>query len=201
VHRVIKKAGFLFGFVVSPESNADSQSWMADCKKGALMEIKKVRQDIVVMAFIMIVSALFYTYFIPSQIRLSSAWSGNTSFSSRTFPYVLAAGMFIVSSIGFLKALISYIKLKKTAETVKTNAQEKTGQKILEKAMPFIIYALIIVYIILFNKIGFILSTLIMTPLMMFLLRCRNWRYYLYVYAFEAVVYVIFIAVFKIPLP
>jgi putative tricarboxylic transport membrane protein len=169
--------------------------------KGAPMDIKKAKQDIVVMAVIMIVSALFYFSFIPGQIPMSAAWSGRTSFSSRTFPYVLAVGMFIASGVGFAKAFISYVKLKKAALAEITSTQKKTGRITLEKAIPFIIYALILVYIVLLSKIGFILSTIIMPPLMMLMLGCMKWRYYIYVYAFAAVVYVIFTVLFKIPLP
>lgn len=167
------------------------------------MEIKKTKQDIVTMTILMVVCALFYFIFIPNQIRLSSAWSGNISFTSRTFPYALSVALFIVSGIGLVNAIVSFLKLKKTVKS-----EEKTGEKrqtdmkaFLKIAMPFIVYTLILAYSILFDKIGFIYSTLIVPPILIFVLGCRKWQLYLATYGFAAVVYVVFKIILSIPIP
>lgn len=167
------------------------------------MDIKKTKQDIVTMIILMIVSALFYFIFIPGQIRLSSVWSGSIPFSSRSFPYILSVGLFIVAGVGLANAIVSLIKLKKIMKLEeKTIENRRTDKKaIIKLVMPFIVYALILIYAILFKQIGYIYSTLIIPPILIFILGSKKWQFYLFTYIFAAVVYVVFKLILNIPIP
>jgi hypothetical protein len=165
------------------------------------MEVKKVKYDIIVMMILMIVCVLFYFIFIPGQIRLSGAWNGNTSFSSRTFPYISVITIFIVSSISLIKSIVT-IKKHKSEISLEAKAKYTFNKKtIYHFFMPFIVYLIILAYGILFMKIGYIFATLIVPPILLFVLGCKRWQIYSYVYGFAAIMYLIFKIVLKVPMP
>lgn len=166
------------------------------------MEIRKLKLDIVVMAILMILSLFFYFLFIPNQIRLSAMFTGNTSFSSRTFPNIVAIAVFIVASIGLIKAVIGLAEHRRAVPPEVTLPKNRPGSNkaIIRQMIPFIVYALIVVYCILFEVIGYIYATLIIPPLLMFVIGCRKRRYYLYMYAFGALLYLVFKVGLRIPM-
>ena len=57
---------------------------------------------------------------------------------------------------------------------------------------PYFIFLLILVYGILFDKIGFAVSTALMASALLLVLRCKNWKYYVVVLVFTVAIYVIF---------
>ena len=66
--------------------------------------------------------------------------------------------------------------------------------------IPFIIFALILVYAVLFIQIGFIPATVIVPPVILFAVGCRKWSYYGIYYAFAAVMYLLFRCVLLVPI-
>ena len=51
------------------------------------------------------------------------------------------------------------------------------------------------------TRIGFVIPTVLMIPVVLLLLRCRKWRYYLYVYLFAGGIWVLFRYVLHVQLP
>lgn len=164
-------------------------------------KLKKQVQDMVVMAVLMAAGAAFYYVFIPSQIRLRAAMGGATNFSSRTFPNLLMIALFAVALIGLSKAVVGYVRLKRalSAETAPPPAAPPGG--LFRVLVPYIAYAVIVAYCVLFRQIGYIFATLIVPPALMLLLGCRKWWLYLSTYAFAAVIYVVFKVLMNVPLP
>ena len=51
------------------------------------------------------------------------------------------------------------------------------------------------------TRIGFVIPTVLMIPVVLLLLRCRKWQYYLYVYLFAGGIWVVFRYVLHVQLP
>ena len=66
--------------------------------------MKKARKDMYSMLAFMLLSALVYLEFIPSQIKLAK----NAVFSNRTFPQFTMAVIFIAATAGFIEAALRY---------------------------------------------------------------------------------------------
>jgi hypothetical protein len=162
--------------------------------------LKKTRQDIIVMALLMIVSLFFYFVFIPSQIPMSANWSGNVSFSSRTFPSFLMVALFITTGIGLIRGIIRYAAVLKKGRAEAAVAKHDK-KEIFKIVAPYITYVFILLYCVLFQKIGYIFSTLLVPPVLMFFLGCRKWLTYIGIYVFAAILYAVFKLIMRVPLP
>ncbi len=165
------------------------------------MEAKKLKKDIISLTILAIVCLWFYFIFIPEQIPLSSAASGNITFTSRTFPYILAVFIFIMAGIGLIQSIFKFLAYRK--DIAKEEVKEKAIDKgeLLQKIIPYFIYIIIFAYGVMFKKFGFIFATLIIIPIMLIALKCKDWKIYLYVYAFAIVLYLVFKLVLRVPLP
>ena len=161
------------------------------------MDLKKNWRDIITMSILMIISVMLYFVFIPTEIPLRSSWSGDVVFNSRTFPNILAISLFVVSFIGLLGGIKKIIRLKVSEAEIK---KETNGNRF-AVFIPFVVFALAILYGVLFIQIGYIGATIIVPPIIMFILKCRKWQYYFYVYVFAALIYVMFEYVLLVPLP
>ena len=157
--------------------------------------MKKLKQDMVLMLIIMLLSALVYLVFIPSQIKLPA--KVNTSFTNRTFPQLTMVVIFAASTLGFADALTKFIKEKKTAAPEEEKGNAKAN--ILSELKPFIGAAIIVAYGLLFKFLstlvpgyGFIIATVLFIPAFLAYIGCRKWQYYVYVYAFATVMFVVF---------
>lgn len=168
------------------------------------METKKLKLDIIVMTILMILSGLFYYFFIPAQIPLSAMFTGNTSFSSRTFPNVIAVALFAIAGLSLVKSISGLVKARRS-QVPSVEKAGGTGPRgvaaILPRVIPYIVYLLIVLYCFLFEAIGYVAATIIVPPFLMLLLGCRNWKYYAYMYAFGALLYMIFKLGLRIPMP
>ena len=96
--------------------------------------------------------------------------------------------------LGLIKELTALARLPKSSEK-----SEKLDLR--RELTPLLLTVAAIIYYVLFNKIGFIWSTVIMVPLTLGILRCRKWQYYLYVYLFSFFIYAVFVFVLKVMLP
>lgn len=165
------------------------------------MELKKIKRDMISMSLLMVISVLFYFKWIPEQIRVSSLWSGSTGFSSRTFPNALMIALFVVSAIGLIHSILQYRSIargKQNNEEAGENPPHSEWKKILT---PMLVFVLILLYCILFREFGFIVATILVPPILLFVLNCKNWKYYLIVYVFAAILYIMFKIILKVPLP
>ena len=140
------------------------------------MELKKARREFCFMAVLLVLSILFYTVVIPAQIPLRSTWGADIAFTSRK---------------------IFVLKRRAAEQPRKESAKEPLAKAL----VPYAVFGLILLYGVLFAKIGYIWSTLLVPPALLAVMGCRKWTYYLYVYGFAAVVYVLFRFVLQVVLP
>lgn len=153
--------------------------------------MKKSKQDMGVMLVFMILSAIVYLVFIPSQIKLSS----DTGFTNRTFPQFTMVVIFLASAAGFLEAFSRYRKSKK--DQVPEEDAKKPSLR--SSLLPLLGFLVILVYALIFHfasiqwrGYGLIIATVIFIPAFLLLVRCKNWRHYVAAYSFAAVMYLVF---------
>lgn len=162
------------------------------------MNIKQNRRDMVTYLVLWTASIFLYFVLIPQQIALRNSWSGDVNFTSQTFPRLLAIALFIIASLGVIDTIRKTVRWKKENSGGEP-AREKESLYVV--MIPLITFLMCIIYAFLFGKLGFVLSSAIVTPLLLALFRCRKWQYYLSVYAFAACLYLVFRIILKVPLP
>ena len=109
--------------------------------------------------------------------------------------------LFILASLaGLILAIYHYCKAVKAEGKPVREPVVRTRRETVGLFIPFIIFALILVYAVLFIQIGFIPATVIVPPVILFAVGCRKWSYYGIYYAFAAVMYLLFRCVLLVPI-
>lgn len=158
--------------------------------------MKRLRNDMLLYIGLIVICLLFYFVLIPQQIVLRGSWSGDITFTSRTFPYILFAAMGIASFIGVIQTAFR-MKRFNAAE----RSTDESGQGIVGKLLlPVYFFMLTGVYAFLFAKLGYIIATVVIIPLYLASLKCKKWQYYLITYGVGAAVYAVFKFILHIPL-
>lgn len=160
------------------------------------MEIKRQRTNIIVSAIIIVIAAITWFFVIPSQIRVNSLWGSSSGVTGRTFPY-FATGLIAMAALGeLIQSAMAYTKLKRSGAKSEKKRIEWTSE-----LRAVLIFALCIIYAVLFDRVGYIVSTLIVPPVMLFVMGSRKWYHYASVYAVGAAMYLIFVYLLQIRLP
>jgi cell division protein FtsW (lipid II flippase) len=108
--------------------------------------------------------------------------------------------IFIVSGISLTNAIIRYVKLRRT-DGSQREFHAVSDQRVMKTFLKVcLVYLIILLYAILFTEFGYVISTLLIPPVLLFVLGCRKWQYYIYVYAFATIIYMLFIYVLKVPM-
>lgn len=163
------------------------------------MEAKKARGDIILYSVLFIAAFVFYKWIIPTQIYLN-ALAKMEIFNPDTFPNFAVIIFLITTGAGLIWAIIRYYR------AVKANGKPSKGQTEITKKekigifMPYIVFALVLIYIILFAKIGFIPATAIIPPIILFVIGCRNIKFYVIYYVFVTVMYLLFRFILMVPI-
>ena len=153
--------------------------------------MKKTKKDMLSMLVFMILCAVTYFVFIPTQIKLAENAEG---FNNRTFPQFTMIVIFLAATAGFVRAFRHY------REEMKNGAEEsKETFRWASQLRPYIGFLIILAYALLFHYIsiqwrgfGFIIGTAVFIPVFLLFIRCRKWQYYAAAYAFAAGMYLIF---------
>ena len=156
------------------------------------MKAKEAKGDIILYSVLLAVSFIFYKWIIPTQIYMN-ALARMEKFNPDTFPNFATIVFMIVSAAGLIWAVIRYIMAVKTEGKPVKESIELTKKEKIGIFMPFIVFALIIVYIIIFAKIGFIIATALIPPVILFVIGCRKPKFYIYYYIFSYVYIIFFI--------
>lgn len=162
------------------------------------MDAKKLKNDIIIYLLLLIACAALFFWITPEQIAINANLVDETEFTPQTFPNLLTGGIAIASLVGLISSIIKYRKLEKQAPKGKKPMEK---HELITLLVPYVTFAVIIIYNILFEKLGYIWATLVVAPIMMFLFGCRKWYFYLSVYGFAALMYVLFKFVLNVPLP
>ena len=166
------------------------------------MKSKKLKEDIIAYGVVLAVALIAILYIIPTQVTVPKAASG--IFTPRTYPYICFTVIALCSAIGLCRSVIRFASGRKNdADFMKgfRKWSEKSKREKLGDFMPWICAALCILCAVLFSKIGFIPATLIVAPVILLVLGDRKPMHFVYVYAFCAVMYVIFKFVLGVRLP
>lgn len=165
------------------------------------MKSKKIREDILVFSVLFVASLFVLFYVIPTYVTVPKAARG--LFTPRTFPAMCFWVIGFCSLLGLIKNILAYFR-ERNGEDFRTGVKtwkEKTTREKIGVFMPWICAALCILYAVLFGRIGFIWSTVIIAPVILFILGDKKPMHYVWVYAFCAVMYVIFRFVLNVRLP
>ena len=168
-----------------------------------MKEYRKARENVAVMAVCTALSLLVVFYIIPVLIKVPAAAKKDV-FTPQTFPYFCGVIMLLCSAAGTVKAVVQFQRARAAAVeagTIHEKPAPKTTHERITAFIPWIVYALVVLYGLGINRIGFILPTLVMIPVILTLLGCRKWQWYLYVYLFAAAMWAIFKFVLHVQLP
>lgn len=163
------------------------------------MEAKKARGDMIVYAVLSVASIIFYKYIIPTQIYMSKTASAE-AFSPDTFPNAVSVMFIIASLCGLILAIFRYRKAVQVEGKPVREKKVKTRKEIIGDLMPFIVFLFVLLYAILFMMFGFIPATIIVPPMILFVIGCRKWHYYPIYYAFAGSMYLLFRYVLLVPI-
>ncbi len=162
------------------------------------MERTKILKDMAMWGFFLILGILLIAVIIPSQIAVSPMLA-KEYITPRTFPNALSVALIVVSVIGIVSSGMKYAKLPKEEREAKT--EKKSKEQLYDQFFPYIIFALVLLYGLIFKHLGFIVATVFIPPVILFLLNCRKVYVYAALYGFAALIYVVFTFVLHVPLP
>lgn len=163
------------------------------------MEAKKARGDIILYSVLAIAGILFYVFVIPGQIYISKT-AGAEAFSPDTFPNAVTLLFVIASLCGLALAVYRYCKAVRMEGKPQKESAPRSRREIVGDFMPFIVFALVLLYAVLFMMIGFIPATLVVPPVILFVIGCRKWHYYPIYYVFAALMYLLFRYILLVPI-
>lgn len=163
------------------------------------MKAKEARNDIILYSVLLVASFIFYKWIIPTQIHLN-ALAKMEKFNPDTFPNFATIVFMIVSAAGLIWAVIRYFMAVKAEGKPSREKEELTKKEKLGIFMPYFVFALVIVYIILFSQIGFIAASALVPPVILFVIGCRKPKFYLYYYIFTTVMYLLFRFILLVPI-
>ena len=151
------------------------------------MEKKKQQNNLLASGAFIIVSIVMVFYAIPNEIAVNDILGKSTTITnSRFFPYVVSIFIGIIALIEFIAALIKYMSLRKQEGDQDTEKEEAGITRAL------IIFGLIVLYALLFNYFGFIIATIVVPPIVLFVMGSRKWYHYASFYGVAAITYILF---------
>ena len=127
-------------------------------------------------------------FLIPSQIILTQ----NTSINSQTFPRLIV-GLSIISSILLI--------LKETIKIIKKEPTEEIEIIFNNEVKVIVMLILLVVYVFLFEYIGFLFSSIIYSFLTLMYYKSKNIKYYIYIALVCLIVNYIFKNLLLVQLP
>ena len=118
--------------------------------------------------------------YLISPVVISSKGMGNAG-SARIFPQFIGIGLMILSLLLILETYISY----KKSRTGGHPAQESEVQEKVKEKTVIIFAVMLVAYVLLFDKLGYIISTLAVTTGALLLFRVKKAYFYLIVYGVD----------------
>ncbi|MFS0822040.1 tripartite tricarboxylate transporter TctB family protein [Bacillus sp. 1P02SD] len=155
--------------------------------------MSSVKKDYIFYS-IVILFAVFFLSMTP-QIKITNA---TFAVGPRSWPYILLTLMFVLGAYGIIK---TFIKSKNTKAT-ETIEKEEVGRKVFNISIPMLSLVTVIIYVVLLNFIGFIITTILFLYGISFLLGAKK---QVGTIIFSVVTTVVFVVLFSvllhIPLP
>lgn len=161
------------------------------------MNAKKLKNDIIIYILLLLACVLLFFWLTPREVVLR-ANALDSSFTPRTFPNLLTVGIAICSAIGLTSTCLKYRKIRCTV--MKEEKKKRTKHEWMTMLAPYITFAILIVYYVLFEKLGYIISTLLLAPALLLLFGSKKWQHLAVIYGFAALMFVLFKYVLLVPL-
>lgn len=161
--------------------------------------MEKEKKNICAAAALLVFS-LIIIWAIPGQIEVSRILGTTSSVNSRWFPYLTAGLIGVISLVELIVSLRRYLQLKRESTEAPSEKTKKTGiSKGAFRAAA--VFALFVLYAVAFDKFGFVIATLVVPPIALFVNGGRKWTYYVSFYVVAAVTYFLFVYALKIAIP
>lgn len=155
-------------------------------KKGAI-------RNLICAGIFFLMSLFLIVAAIPQQISIGGGLMAEKGANSRVFPY-FAAGVMCLASLAELAVnLVQYFRAAQTPSG-KTGEGGREGRAL-------VIFGLCALYAWLFGTIGYLLSTFIVAPVILYVMGSRKWPHYLSVCAVTVVMYFVFQYILNVQLP
>lgn len=162
------------------------------------MDAKKLKNDIIIYALLLLACIALYFWLTPQEIVLRSAAS-DSSFTPQTFPNLLTGGIALCSAIGLIASCVKYRKVR-PAPQKKAEKPHRSRHEWMSLLAPYITFVLLIVYCILFESLGYLLSTLLIAPVLVLFFGGKKWWHVAVVFGFALLMFVLFKYVLLVPL-
>ncbi len=146
----------------------------------------RVHTDLVSGIFFLLFSVVLLLV-IPSQVKVIT----DEVVNSRTFPYVLSVIIMVMST---KTIVVEVIKLARKQEVEKKEFDIKVEAKAL------FLFTLLIVYVILIQVIGYLVSSLLMVTAFLVFFKTKKWYYYAITLGISVAIFYIFRMVLNIQL-
>lgn len=164
------------------------------------MKAKNAKRDIILYICLAIASLVVYYWIIPTQIHMNST-AKQEAFNPDTFPRFITIVFFLACVAGAANAARMYMQARKEeGPPEKRPRAKRTAREVVTALMPYIIFLLTLCYGILFKVIGFVPATAIMMPVILLVIGCKKWHYYVIVLAVAAALYALFRFVLHVPI-
>lgn len=160
---------------------------------------KKYCEDIILCVFLIAAAVLFYIYVIPSQIRIVQG-AQNEVFSPDTFPRLLTLVFIVCAVLHVLSSIFQLFRTIRKEEQCEKSKISFGWHGLYAQLIPYIIFGIALLYVIGFQHFGFVWATIMIPPVVLLVLRCYKWYFYVITYAFAALMYALFRLVLQVPL-
>lgn len=155
--------------------------------------MSNVKKDFIFYS-IVILFAVFFLSMTP-QIKITNA---SFAVGPRSWPYILLTLMFVLGAYGIIK---TFIKSKKSNVT-ETRESEEPGRRVFNLSIPMLSLVTVIIYVVLLNFIGFVISTILFLYGISFLLGAKKQVGTIIFSVITTVVFIVlFSVILQIPLP
>lgn len=157
------------------------------------MEKKKLRNNIVASGAFVVFSAYMFLFAIAREISVKKMLgSSMASIDSRFFPYLTTAIIGVLALAELISSARRYLKLNQTKSDGSPESEN------IPRAL--VLFGLFVVYAVMFQYGGFIAATVVVPPVVLFVMGSRKWYHYASFYGVAVVTYVLFVHALNITL-
>jgi|SRR5690625_4378493 len=146
---------------------------------------------------VFLIFGLILLFIIPLQIPEGTG----LEHGPRLFPIILSF-VIIISSIGLLIHETRIRRIEKEAESVSSKKTERYWKiDLMELLRGGTIFAMMWVYILILDKLGFIISSLLFVVTSLIFYKTKNWTHYVAVIVITIIIYYVFTVLLETQLP
>lgn len=161
--------------------------------------VKKAKSDIILYSVLSLAGIIFNNWIIPNQVKITKSTKAE-AFNPDTFPKAITLLFIVFGILGLLLAIVRYVTAVKKFGKPKKESLTLSRKNIIGMLMPYIIFLLVLAYILIFSFAGFIIASLLIPPIILYVIGCRKWKYFIIYYLFATLMYLIFVFILMVPI-